>query len=263
MSGVPSVGESCGELVSIVMPLYNCDQYVCEAIESVLSQSYESWELIVVDDCSTDNSSKMVSRYLTDSRIRLIKQEGNYGTGAARNKAVCEARGSLIAYLDSDDVWHEEKLRRQIDFMKKHSVGMCFTSYETIEADGTYRNTVHVPKALDYRGFLKNTVTCSHTLMLDLSIVAKEWLLLSPREDQFDYPEDLAVWLSILKKGIVARGLDEVLAKNRKRSKSRSANKLKAVKRTWNQYRRMEGFATPYAAYCLFWQLFHAVLKRL
>ena len=242
------------------MPLYNAEKFVGEAIDSVLVQSYANWELIVVDDGSTDASPDIVRAY-SDPRIRMVQHDCNKGVAAARNTALSHASGDYLAFFDSDDVWLENKLERQLEFMADVRAAMCFTSYETIEEDGAHRNYVRVPAQIDYRGFLKNTITCSHTVMFDRAHVSKDKLM-APLEKNYDFPEDLAVWLGVLKQGFVAYGLDEVLAKNRKRSGSRSADKLKAVRRTWNQYRRGEGLNVPYSMYCLFWQLYHAALKR-
>ena len=252
-----------GPVVSVVMPLYNSEAFVVEAVESVLAQSYDKLELIAVDDCSTDASAQILAAYARDdARVRLLSHEQNRGAAAARNTALEQARGRYIAFLDADDVWLEGKLEEQIRFMAVKQADMCFTAYETIEVDGTHRNFVKVPERIDYRGFLKNTVTCCHTMMIDLTLVNREWVRFPVHAD-YDYPEDMAMWLQLLKRGATAYGLNTVLAKNRKRSRSRSARKLRAVKRTWNQYRRGEGLGVPFAAYCLFWQLFHAVLKRI
>lgn len=251
-------------LVSIVMPLFNSEAYVSETLFSVQAQTYPNWELIVIDDGSTDASYSIVSKASeTDSRIRPLRNTANIGVAKTRNRGVAEAQGRFLAFLDADDVWMPEKLARQVDYMLASRCPMCFTSYETIESDGAHRNYVHVPKRIGYRGFLKNTVTCSHTIAFDLTLVSKSDLLCPDYEGDFDYPEDMVVWLKVLKTGIVAHGLDEVLAKNRKHGKSRSADKKQAVTRTWNAYRRIERLSAPYALYCHFWQLFHAVLKRI
>ena len=256
--------ENDNPLVSIIMPLYNAESFVLETIESVLKQSYLNWELIIVDDCSTDESYRVAQTFADgDNRILLFRNESNLGVAQTRNCGLERAQGGFVAFLDADDAWLPEKLQKQIDFMRLQDAAMCFTSYETIEADGSHRNYVHVPRRIDYKGFLKNTVTCSHTIMFDLSKVCKATLVCPSFEEEFDFPEDLVVWLSILKTGVVAYGLDEVLAKNRKHETSRSADKRRAVARTWNAYRKVEGLGFFYSAYCLIWQLYHAVLKRL
>lgn len=171
-------------------------------------------------------------------------------------------KGDYVAYLDSDDVWLPEKLERQLMFMRDQDVSMCFTGYETIMENGSFRNIVHVPDSLRYKDFLKQTITCSHTIMFNLKKVPLS-LLGEIRDVAYDYPEDLDTWLRVLKTGVVARGLDVPLAKYRRHDGSRSSAKTKAVARTWNQYTRNEGLSPFYSAYCLFWQLTHAVLKRI
>lgn len=248
-------------VVSILMPLFNCEAYVEEAINSIIHQTFPEWELIVVDDCSSDRSL-IIAQSFQDDRIKVYRHESNGGAAAARNTALEYATGEFIAFMDSDDVWLDEKLEKQIAFMKTNHTGMCFTAYETIEANGAHRNYVKVPERIDYKGFLKNTVTCSHTIVFDCHMVNREWLK-APSGKDYDFPEDMATWLQVLKHGVVAYGLNEVLAKNRKHEESRSANKGKAVHRTWNQYRKGERLSLPYSIYCLFWQLTHAVLKRI
>ena len=244
------------------MPLYNCEAFVGEAIDSIRNQTMEDWELIVVDDASTDASAECVSEKLDDARINLLRFDRNSGPAAARTAGIMQAQGRYIAFLDSDDLWLPEKLETQLAFMDQEHCGMCFTSYETIYADGTHYNYVHVPDAIDYRGFMKNTITCAHTIAFDTMLVDKG--LLRARDDGSwkDYPEDLDVWLHVLKSGQIARGLDVCLAKYRKHAESRSARPFRAAHRTWNQYRHREQLGFMQAAYCLFWQLFHAMLKR-
>lgn len=251
-------------LVSVVMPLYNAEVYIAETIESIIAQTYSNWELIIVDDCSTDASLAVARSYEeNDCRIKVYANECNVGVAKTRNEGLSHIAGSYVAFMDADDVWLTEKLERQLSHMRESGLAMCFTSYETIESDGQHRNYVHVPRRITYRGFLKNTVTCSHTIAFDLSKVPVELLACPNFSEGFDFPEDMVVWLQVLKSGVVAGGLDVVLAKNRKHGNSRSANKLHAIARTWNAYRKVEHLSLPYSAYCLFWQLTHAVLKRI
>ena len=245
--------------VSIIMPTYNSEAFVSETIESVISQSYTSWELLIVDDCSSDGTVSIVERYVSaDLRIRLLCQPKNMGPAAARNRALESARGRYIAYFDSDDLWVPGKLERQLEFMGTRGAGMCFTSYETINEDGSHRNFVHVPSTIDYRGFLKAPVTCTHTVVFDTNIVDRSLLVMPNLRKR----QDGATWLQVLRTGVVGYGLDEVLAKNRKRRGSVSSNKISAARYTWHLYHDIEGLSIPYSAYCQFWQLFHAVLKR-
>ena len=250
--------------VTIVMPLYNAGPYLSEAIDSIISQTFKNWELVIAEDCSTDGSLEIALGYeCKDPRIRVYPNGHNLGAARSRNAGLAHVSGDFVAFLDADDAWLPEKLERQLGYMGEHGLGMCFTAYETIDSNGEHRNYVHVPRTIDYDGFLKNTVTCSHTIMFDLSKVELDLLVCPDFGGDFDYPEDLVVWLQVLKGGVPAGGLDEILAKNRKHGASRSANKLHAVSRTWNAYRKIEKINFPYSAYCLFWQLTHAVLKRI
>lgn len=246
-------------VVSVIIPVYNGEKFIGETIESVQSQSIDDLEILVVDDCSVDNTAAIVGSYVdSDPRVVFFRLTRNEGVAAARNQALKMARGRYIAYLDSDDLWLPNKLERQIAFLEEKGEGACFTSYETIEEDGAHRNCVHVPSRIGYRQFLKNTITCSHTLLFDTEIIDKALLVMPDiRKGQ-----DFATWLQVMKAGHVFFGLDEVLAKYRKRSGSLSSNKWAAVRRTWNIYRNVEHLSIPYSAYCQFWQLFHALKKR-
>lgn len=251
-------------LVSIIMPLYNAESFLNESVGSILSQTYDNWELIVIEDCSSDGSLSLARDFeKQDGRITVYRNERNLGAAKSRNEGLKFVSGDYVAFIDADDAWFPEKLERQLSYMNKAGLGMCFTSYETVECDGAHRNYVHVPTSIDYSGFLKNTVTCSHTIAFDLSKVKINLLICLDCGNDFDFPEDLVVWLQVLKAGVRCGGLDEVLAINRKHRGSRSSNKLHAVARTWNAYRKIEKINPIYSAYCLFWQLTHAVMKRI
>lgn len=247
-------------LVSVIIPCYNSAAHIEGTLESVRAQTMGDLEILVVDDCSRDGSVGVVQRVAArDSRLRLFRQSTNQGVARARNRALAQARGRYIAYLDSDDLWAPEKLERQIAFMAERGIGACFTSYETIEQDGTHRNFIHVPRAITYRQFLKNTVTCSHSLLFDTELVDRS-LLVMP---DIRRGQDFATWVQVMKAGHTFFGLDEPLAKYRKCAGSLSSNPLTSVRRTWNIYRNVEHLSIPYAAYCQAWQLYHAIIKRI
>ena len=121
------------DLVSIITPSYQTAAYIAETIESVLAQTYTNWEMIIVDDCSTDMTDEVVSPYLNDSRIRYLKNEKNSGAAVSRNRALQEAKGRWIAFLDSDDLWSPEKLEKQIAFMEENHCAFSYTKYEEID----------------------------------------------------------------------------------------------------------------------------------
>lgn len=179
-------------LVSIIMPLYNAEPYLVETFDSVLSQSYKNWELIVVEDCSSDASLRLAKEYENkDRRISVHPNEHNVGAAKSRNTGIEHVSGDFVAFMDADDAWLPDKLDHQLAYMRDCGLGMCFTSYETIESDGQHRNYVHVPKSIDYDGFLKNTVTCSHTIAFDLSKIPLSLLVCPDFGDSFDFPEDM------------------------------------------------------------------------
>ena len=246
--------------VSIIIPLYGCEAYLRETLDSVMAQTFTDWEAILINDCSPDNSLSIAQEYQSrDSRFRVFSHDVNKGAHMARNTALEFVEGRYIAYLDSDDVWMPEKLQLQLDFMAENNVYACITGYQTIEEDGTYRNTVMVPKRTGYKQMLGNTLTCTHTAVFDTEKVSKD-LLVMPT---IGAAEDLATWLNVMKAGYDFYGLDAVMAKYRKHGGSRSSNKLRAMKNTWNIYRKIEKINIFISAYYFIGYAYHAVKKRL
>lgn len=143
-------------LVSIIMPTYNCAKFIEESIESVLSQTYKNWELIIVDDCSNDNTEDIVKRYCeTDDRIKYLKLDVNSGAAIARNKGIEQARGKYIAFLDSDDLWMDGKLEKQISFMEENNYNFTCTDYMQIDESGKPNGVIiKCKKKVDYNGVL-------------------------------------------------------------------------------------------------------------
>lgn len=224
------------DLVSIITPLYNAEKYISDTIESVLNQTYEKWEMIIVDDCSSDKGVEIVEKYQKkDERIRLIRLEKNSGSAISRNKGIEEARGRYIAFLDSDDIWHREKLEKQISFMRQNNYVFTFTKYQFMSEDGKLMNKViNVPKKVDYkRALILNPIGCL-TAIYDSKIIGKVYFPIIKKS------EDYGFWLKILKMGYYGHGLNEVLAYYRIRRNSLSANKFSLVKYHWNLYRNIE-----------------------
>lgn len=222
-------------LVSIICAAYNASSYIEETIQAILSQTYCNWELIVIDDCSKDNTAQIVSRYTKIySNILLIKNENNLGPGLSRNKGIEMAQGRYIAICDSDDVWFPQKLEKQLSFMKsKGDIPISYTTYELIDEKSCRLNTVVrvVKQPLFYSDYLKNTIIGFSTSMIDRTIC--------PEIELPDMPsrEDTFLWCSLLKLGYNAYGLDEILVKYRIHGNSISANKIKASKQVWELYR--------------------------
>ena len=158
-------------LVSIITPCYNSAAYIKETIDSVRRQTYNNWEMIIVDDCSTDNSVEIIESHIKeDARIRLVIRGKNSGVAAARNDAMKLARGQYVAFLDSDDEWMEEKLEKQIQFMETKGYKFSFTSYQCIDKNGLNLNKViHAPKCVNWQEGIKNTIIGCLTVMVDIS----------------------------------------------------------------------------------------------
>ena len=143
-------------LVSIIMPSYNTGKFIKESVESVLVQTYENWELIIVDDCSTDKTDDVISPLLTDARIRYLKNDKNSGASLSRNRALREAKGKWIAFLDSDDLWHPQKLEKQIAFMEKHGYQFSYTNYHEINRESALTGVcVTGPKKITKNGMYR------------------------------------------------------------------------------------------------------------
>lgn len=223
-------------LVSIITPVYNAEEFIKETIDSVLNQTYSNWEMILINDQSPDNSKDIISSMAKkDSRIRLIDLDENSGAAIARNKGIDFSNGQFIAFLDSDDVWHSQKLEKQIEFMLQNDYAFSFTSYEIMEENGTKTGkTVNVPLKMEYEDLLRNTIIGCLTVMLDKNKIG-EIKMVDIRTRQ-----DFVLWLNILKRGFTAYGLNEPLAYYRKVEGSISSNKVKAAKRNWQVYREIE-----------------------
>lgn len=246
------------ELVSIVVPVHCAQAYIAETIESVKRQTLENWELILVDDCSTDQSAAVIQRY-QDERIRLICKEKNEGAAKARNTGVEQARGRYLAFLDADDIWDPRKLEKELAFMKKTKAAFVFTAYEFGDenASGTGK-IVTVPERLTYRRALSRTVIFTSTVLFDREQI-DEALLHMPAVAS----EDTATWWQILRAGHTAYGLNEALVIYRRPAKSLSSNKWQAIRRIWYLYRRVEKLPLPVCAYCFVLWAVRATLRRI
>ncbi|ELC8380994.1 glycosyltransferase family 2 protein [Clostridium perfringens] len=199
------------DLVSIIMPSYNTAKYISETIESVQSQTYPFWELIIVDDCSTDNTDEVVKSYLLDDRIRYLKNDSNSGAAISRNRALREARGRWIAFLDSDDLWNAEKLEKQIDFMEKNNYKFSYTQYVEIDENGNLIGIkISGPKRITKTGMYNYCWPGCLTVMYDRGFVGDIQIIDIKKNN------DYAMWLKICKKADCYL-YPKVMAKYRKR----------------------------------------------
>ncbi len=243
-------------LVSIIMPNYNGGEYISMAIESVISQTYPIWELIIIDDNSKDHSINIINEYIgKEKRIKLIKLSENNGAAIARNIGIEEAIGNYIAFLDSDDVWLNNKLEKQIIFMKNNDLAVTYSSYYIMDENGKVKGLRCVKKKISYEDLLKTNWIGNLTGIYDVQKIGKIYM-------ENVRHEDYTLWLKIFKKVKKSYGLKEPLAKYRVKSKSYSSNKIKAIKWMWNIYRNIEKINLLRSIYYLIHYIYYGIRKR-
>lgn len=250
--------ELKNNLVSIVIPVYNAAPYLEETIESVKSQTYHNWELILIDDASTDNSLEILQRHKREN-VTVLSLLENKGPAVARNAGICIAKGRYLAFLDADDIWDTRKLEKQIKFIKEKDCAFSFTGYEFADKTGKRNGkVVYVPEQISYQEALKNTTISTITVLFDRTKIPTEFLWMPE-----DCPrEDTATWWRILRNGYTAYGLNEALSVYRRHSGSHSANKVKAVIGTYQMYRKQEQLGRIISLWYLFLNLCKAVKRR-
>ncbi|AXF56522.1 glycosyltransferase family 2 protein [Salicibibacter kimchii] len=222
-------------LISIITPSYNSETYLPDAIRSVQAQTYTNWEMIITDDCSSDNTVVAIQPFLEDDRITLIRLSENSGPGVARNTSIEAANGRFLAFLDADDQWLPEKLDKQLRFMQEGQIAFSFTPYRKVKKDGTDTGTiVSIPERIEYKKLLKQNVIGCLTVMLDRQMIGE--VKMNPMRTR----QDFALWLHLCRSGWTAYGLQEVLAKYRVVEHSISSNKLTMAKNNWRMYRDIE-----------------------
>ena len=217
-------------LVSVIIPCYNSERYIVQSIESVIMQTFQQWEMIIVDDCSTDNSADIIKKYeAKDFRIRYLKTNEPSGSPSIpRNIGIREARGRYIAFLDSDDIWYPNKVAKQLELMKKRNCPFSYTAIEMIdENDNLLKNKRNIKETCDYKYLLHNTIIATSSVIIDRTILGDFRMPL--RRGGQDY----ATWLMLLRNGCIARGINEALVKYRISSNSLSSNKFKSIKQIW------------------------------
>ena len=246
-------------LVSIITPSYNSAKFIKECVESVISQTYTNWEMIIVDDSSKDNSKEKIGILSeNDARIKTIFLDENIGAAEARNIAIREAKGKYIAFLDSDDLWDPLKLEKQISFMSKNNIGFSFTAYQSISEDSLdYKYIISAPKKMTYHSYLKNTIIGCLTVVINRDEIG-DFQMPNIRSSH-----DMALWLLIMKRGFTAYGLDKNLAKYRIVRTSNTSIKINAAKDVWKVYREVEKLSFFYSFWCFVNYVFNATLKRI
>ena len=248
------------DLVSIIVPVFNAEKFLDETINTVLNQSYQNWELLLINDCSKDDSKEIYKKYKKDDRIIWFDQEKNGGAALARNKGIELSKGKYLCFLDAEDLWEKDKLEKQLNFMKKNNCEFSFTGYEFADEKGIPNGKkVKVPAIITYKQALKNTTIWTSTVMFDMNKLSKDSIYMP----NVKRGQDTATWWKVLKKIKCAYGLNEVLSYYRRTNESLSANKLTALKRTWNLYRNVEKLGVFSSVYNFCWYCYNAVKRRI
>lgn len=245
------------KLVSIITPTYNCAKFIARTLDSVQAQTYQNWEMIIVDDRSQDNTKEIVEGYMkNDPRIQYHLLDVNSGAAVARTVAMNLAKGAYMAFLDSDDIWMPDKLERQIKWMNDNSHAFSCTAYEQIDEDDNLLNrTIKTIKKTDYNRLLLDCPVGNSTVVYDVEKMGK-----------FEVPNirkrnDDALWLQMLKKEKYIWGMPDVLMKYRIRQNSISSNKFKVIKYHWILYREIEHLSVIRSAFHIFWWCVIKVLR--
>lgn len=239
--------QAAGPIVSVIMPAYNAARYIGDAIRSVLAQTVPELELIIIDDCSRDDTRRIVREWMVrDGRIRLLENQRNQGTAFCRNRGLEDFRGRYAAFLDADDAWRPEKLEKQLALAEKEGAALVYSSYALVDEWGEKRRgSFIVPKTADVSTLLKNNVIGCSTVLLSGE---------TARNARFSaeyYHEDYALWLALLRDGRRAVGVEEVLVDYRLHPGSRAYNKLASARNRWQIYRSLMNLSRPRSAYYL------------
>lgn len=239
-------------LVSIITPNYNCVRFIAQTIESVLAQTYTNWEMLIVDDCSTDGSYEIALEYAQkDSRIKVFRNEKNTGAAVSRNRAIEASSGEYVAFLDSDDLWLPEKLERQIVFMQRNDCDFSFTEYEHIDEENkSLHQIANVTKHLSYRKMMMHCWPGCLTVMYNQNVTGKVYA------EDIKKNNDHALFLRVLKKSNNAMGMKALLAQYRIRKESISSKKSAIIKYYIRVIRDFERKPLVFAWFCVFTHVF-------
>ena len=225
-------------LVSVITSVYNSGRYISKAIESVLAQTYKNWEMLITDDCSTDNTTDIIESYAArDSRIRLFRLGDNSGPGAARNNSLKNAQGQYVAFLDGDDFWMPDKLERQLELMKQTDCGMVYSSYLTCDDDNKINGIVKCRSKVRYWRILCDNAVGFLTMMFNRKVTG-DVSLLNIRKRQ-----DWGLNIELLKRCRIAYGVKGPLAVYRIHKSSISRSKLSLVKYNVAIYHQVMGYS--------------------
>ncbi len=246
------------ETISVITPVYNAAKFIDRTLSSILKQTYKDLEIILVDDCSTDNSAGIIAKYVEKyPNIVYCRQEKNQGAAVARNLALNIAGGRYVAFLDSDDLWCDGKLERQLAFMKDKDAAICCTAMDCIdEGDKSLNSVRKVRERITYKFLLRNTMIATSTVVIDRN-----------KTGDFQMPlrrggQDYATWLMLMRNGTECWGLNEILSHYRVMNNSLSSNKWKSIKQVWQIQTQNERINKIYAVFNLFFFIVYASVKH-
>ena len=225
-------------LVSVIMPAYNAEAFIAEAIRSVIQQTYQNWELLVIDDASSDSTLKIIQKYSEkDKRIKIFKNSDNQGTHKARNKGIKAAEGDFIAFLDADDQWKPEKLLKQLEILSSDNISACFSSYDLISENGQFlEKRVEALPVLTYEKLLKANYVGNLTGIYSVKDLGKIYC------PNIRKRQDWALWLKVIEEGGPMEGIQDSLAIYRVRKNSISTNKLEMLSYNFRVYNEVLGY---------------------
>ena len=242
--------------VSIIIPVYNAEKFIGKTIESVLNQTYKNWEMLIFNDKSKDDSLKIIKKYSEkDERIKVVDSKENVGVVAARNKLIEIATGEFIAFLDADDYWKQNKLEKQIKFMRKNNALISCTEYTRVTEDEKEINDIIIKEIITYEDMLKNNYLGCLTVVYNANKLGKRYFKERKKN------EDYVLWLEIVKETKIIFGLKENLAFYRVLNNSRSSNKIKVAKDRWEVYRKIERLSLLKSIYYFLQYVIRALKK--
>lgn len=242
--------------VSIIIPVHNAEKFIGKTIESILNQTYKNWEMLIFNDKSKDNSLKIIKKYSEkDERIKVVDSKENVGVVAARNKLIEIATGEFIAFLDADDYWKQNKLEKQIKFMRKNNALISCTEYTRVTEDEKEINDIIIKEIITYEDMLKNNYLGCLTVIYNANKLGKRYFKERKKN------EDYVLWLEIVKETKIIFGLKENLAFYRVLNNSRSSNKIKVAKDRWEVYRKIERLSLLKSIYYFLQYVIRALKK--
>jgi len=242
-------------LVSIIIPYYQCKDYISKSVNSVINQTYKNWELIIIDDENTKSSESLLNKIKSKhNNIKIFYTKANVGVGLARNLGIKKSKGTFVAFLDSDDYWHKNKLNKQIIFLKKNNADICYTGYSAF-----YNNKISykpiTPSFINYENFLKECPVCCSSVLIKKKILQKF------KFKNYKNKEDYELWLRMAKKNIFF-GLKEYLTFYRIRKGSLSSFHLTKLINAFNIYKEQFGFKFFFISFCVARLYINALKKR-